>query len=58
MHDITILRISAEDVRNDFTECFRENSFVDVLDCVVDIFLGSGNATLHVPLIAHNGLFF
>ena len=53
MHDVAILRIAAENVRNDLAECFREDSLVDVLDSVVDIFLRSGNATLHISLIAH-----
>jgi hypothetical protein len=53
MHDVAVLRIAAENVRNDLAECFWENSLVDVLDSVVDIFLGSGNSTLHISLITH-----
>jgi hypothetical protein len=40
MHDVAVLRIAAENVRNDFTECLREYTFVDVLDSVVHILLG------------------
>jgi hypothetical protein len=58
MHDVAVLRIATEDVRNDLAECFRENSLVNVLDSVVDVFLGSGNSTLHIPLVAHNGFLF
>jgi predicted P-loop ATPase len=58
MHDVAVLRIAAEDVRDNFTECFREYSLVNVLDSVVDVFLGSGNSTLHIPLVAHNGFLF
>jgi hypothetical protein len=54
MHDVAVLRISSENVRNDLAECFWENAFVDVLDSVVDVLFRSRYATLHVPLVAHN----
>ena len=54
MHDVAVFRISAENVRNDFTECLREDTLVDVLDSVMHILLGCRHATLHVPLIGHN----
>jgi hypothetical protein len=53
MHDVAVLRVAAENVRNDLAECLREDSLVDVFDSVVDIFLRSGNATLHISLITH-----
>jgi hypothetical protein len=53
MHDVAVLRIAAENVRNDLAECLWEDSLVDVFDCVVDIFLRSRDATLHIPLVAH-----
>ena len=43
-----------KDVGDDFTECLREDTLVDVLDSVVDILLRCRNTTLHVPLVAHN----
>ena len=53
MHDVAVFRVATENVRDDFAECLRENAFVDVLDCVVDILLGRRHSTLHVPLVAH-----
>ena len=39
MHYVAVFGISSKNVGNDFTECFREDSLVDVLDGVVHIFL-------------------
>ena len=53
MHYVAILRISTENVWDYLTESFWENTFVDVLDSVMDIFLRCRNSTLHIPLVAH-----
>ena len=41
MHDVAVLRIAAEDIRDNFTECFREHSLVNVFDSVVNVLLRS-----------------
>jgi hypothetical protein len=53
MHDVTVLRIAAENFWNYLAECLREDSLVDVLDGVVYVLLRGRNATLHISLIAH-----
>ena len=39
MHNVAILRVTAQNVGDNFAESLRENTFVDILDGVVHIFL-------------------
>jgi len=59
MHNVAILRVTAQNVGDNFAESLRENTFVDVLDGVVHIFLRCADSTHHVSLITHEiiGLF-
>jgi hypothetical protein len=41
MHDVAILFVTAQEVGDNLAECFRENAFVDVFDCVVYILFRS-----------------
>ena len=53
VHDITILRVTAQDIGDDFAESLREYTFVDVLNGVVHIFFGCADASHHISLITH-----
>jgi hypothetical protein len=35
VHDVTVLGITAQNIRDDFAESLREDTFVDVFDGVV-----------------------
>ncbi len=50
MHDSTVGRIIRQMIRNNFTESPREQTFVKFADCLVNIFLGGGDATLCVTI--------
>ena len=50
MHDGTVGGIIRQVIRNNFTESLREQTFVKFADCVVNIFLGGGDATLCVTI--------
>ena len=51
MHDVTILWVASEDVGDDFAECLREDSLVNVFDSVVYVFLCGRNTTHHITII-------
>ena len=51
MHDVAILVVSAEDVGDDFAECLWKDSFIDVLDGVVNIFFGGTYAPHHIAIV-------
>ena len=51
MHDVAILRVAAEDVGDDFAESVGIESFVKVLDGVVDVFLFGGDAALAIAIV-------
>src|SRR5690606_40636427 len=51
MHDVAPIVVSAENIGNDLTERVGENSFVDMLDGRVNVFLGRGNAALTVTKV-------
>ena len=53
MHDVAVLGIAAENVRNNLAEGLRIKTFVYVLYGVVYIFFRRRYATLHISLIAH-----
>jgi hypothetical protein len=53
VHDVTILRISSQDIWDNLTESLWENTFIDVLDGVVYIFLRCRYAALHISLVTH-----
>ena len=40
MHDVAIVGIATEDVRNNLAEGLRKEAFVDVLNGSVDVLLG------------------
>jgi hypothetical protein len=56
MHDVTILRVAPQDIRDNLTESLWIESLVNVLDGCVDIFLCGTDATLHIAVITHNSL--
>jgi hypothetical protein len=39
MHDVAVIRISSQNIRDDLAESLRENTLVYVLDCVVYVLL-------------------
>ena len=51
MHDITILGISAQDIRDDLAESLREDSLVNVLNSGVHVFFGGTHATHHISVV-------
>ena len=51
MHDIAVVWISPENIGNNLTESPGIESLVDILDGVVHVFLGRGNASGHIALI-------
>ncbi len=53
MHYVAPLRITSEDVGDDLAECFWIQSFVNVLDGGVDVFLGRGHAAHDIALRCH-----
>ena len=53
MHDVTILRVTTQDIRDDLAESLWENALVDVFNCGVNVLLGSTHAPHHVPIISH-----
>jgi hypothetical protein len=52
MHDVTIERIATQDIRHNFTKSLGIQTLVNVFDGLVHIFLGCGNATQDISLIA------
>ena len=53
MHDVAIVGVAAQDVGNDFTEGLWIETFVNVLNCSVDVLLCSRDTTLHVAVVGH-----
>ena len=53
MHNVTILWVAAQDIRYDLAESLWEDTLVDVLDSVVNIFLCCANTAHHISII-HN----
>ena len=53
MHDITILRVTAQYVGDNLTESLWEDALVDVLDGSVYVLFRSTHAPHHVPVISH-----
>ena len=51
MHDVEVLRVSAQNVWDYLAEGLWKDSFVDVLDGVVHVFFGSTNAAKHISII-------
>jgi hypothetical protein len=54
MHNVTILRVSAKNIRNNLAESLWEDTFVNVLDSVVHILFGSTHASHHISVVVHN----
>lgn len=53
MHDITILWVATQDVRDNLTESLWEDSLVDVLDGVMYVFLRGTDTAHHISVISH-----
>ena len=58
VHDVAILRVSAQYVGDNLAESPREDALVDVLDGVVNVFFRCAYAAHHVSLVAHSGCEF
>jgi len=56
MHDIAILRVTAQDVGDNLAESLRVKTFVNVLDGGMHVFLGCTDATHHIAVV-HDSLF-
>jgi hypothetical protein len=54
MHDVAILGVAAQYIRDNLAKSQGENAFVNVLDGVVHILLGGRHTTHHVTLIVHS----
>ena len=53
MHDVSVLRITPEDVWDNLAESLREDALVDVLDGVVHVFFRCTHAPHHISVV-HN----
>ena len=53
MHNVAILRVSAENIGDNLAKGFREDALINVPDGVVYIFFRCAYAALHVSLIIH-----
>ena len=53
MHDAAVLWVASQYIGDYLAESLREHSLVDVLDCVVHIFLSRAHSAHHVTLVAH-----
>jgi len=53
MHNVTILWVAAQDIWYDLAESLWEDTLVDVLDSVVNIFLCCANTAHHISIITH-----
>ena len=53
MHDVTILRVAAQNVGYDLAESLREDTLVDVLDGIVHVFLGGTHTAHHISVVSH-----
>jgi hypothetical protein len=51
MHDITIVRITPENIGDDLTKSLREDTLIDVLDGIVHVFFGCTDATHHISVV-------
>lgn len=56
MHDVTVLRITSEDVGDNLAERHREYTLVDVLYRVVYVFLRGTHATHHISVVHKKSL--
>ena len=53
VHDVAVLRVTAQDVRDNLTEGLREYAFVDVFYRVVNVLFCSAHTSHHIALIVH-----
>ena len=53
MHDVTILWVASQDIRDNLAESLWEDTLVDVLDSVVNIFLCCAYTAHHVSIVTH-----
>ena len=53
VHDVTILRVAAQDVWYNLAESLWEDTLVDVLDGVVHIFFCCAHTAHHISIVAH-----
>ena len=53
MHDVTILWVTALDIRDNLTESLWEDTLVDVFDGVVNVFFSSAYTAHHVSIVTH-----
>ena len=51
MHDVTILWVASEYVRDNLAEGLRKDTLVDVFDSSMDVFLCGRDATLHITVV-------
>ena len=53
MHNVAILWVTSQDIRDNLAESLWENTLVDVLDSVVNIFLCCAYTAHHVSIVTH-----
>ncbi len=53
MHNVAVLWVTAQDIRYNLAESLWEDTLVDVLDSVVNIFLCCANTAHHVSIVTH-----
>ena len=53
VHNVAILWVTSQDIRDNLAESLWEDTLVDVLDSVVNIFLCCANTAHHISIVTH-----